>query len=73
MGREKRLVSPRTALPLAKKYASLPGAVAKLEPSEVGTIFRHAKDPFSFFPSIGMFSVEFALGYCNNMTSKRDK
>lgn len=64
------LVSPRTAQPIAVKYAVVPLAVAKLEPSEIGTIFKHTKSPFSFFPSIGLFAVEFALGYCNNMHYK---
>ena len=64
------LVSPRTAQPIALKYAAVPLAVARLEPSDVGTIFKHTQSPFSFFPSIGLFGVEFALGYCNNMHYK---
>ena len=56
---------------MAKKYALIPLVVSRLEPAEVGNIFKHADNPLSFFPSIGLFSVEFALGYCNNMHYKR--
>jgi hypothetical protein len=59
------MVSPRTAYPLAKKYALIPITVSHLDPIEVG---KHAaSNPLSFFPSTGLFSIEFALGYCNNM------
>lgn len=64
-------VSPRTANPIANKFSMIPMVVASLEPTEVGNIFKHAENPFSFFPAIGLFSVEFALGYCNNMHYKR--
>jgi len=67
------MVSPRTAHPISVKYAAIPLVVSRMEPSEVGNIFRHAaNNPYSFFPSYGLFSVEFALGYCNNMHYKRD-
>ena len=65
------LVSPRTAKPLADKYAALPKVVARLEPSDVGHIFKHASNPFVYFPALGLFSAEFALGYCHNMHYKR--
>ena len=65
------VVSPRTAHPIVQKYIAVPLAVSRLDPQEVGTIFKHAQHPFSFFPSMGLFSVEFALGYCNNMHYKR--
>lgn len=61
------MVSPHTAYPISKKYSSIVSTVSNLEPSTVGNIFKHANNPFSFFPAIGLFSVEFALGYCNNM------
>lgn len=64
-------ISPRTGAALYKKYTILPKVVAKLEPAEVGCVFKHSTDPNSFFPLLGLFSVEFALGYCNNMHSKR--
>ena len=66
------MISPRTAYPISVKYSMIPHTVAKLEPSEVGHIFKNAGNPFSFFPSIGLFSVEFALGYCNNMHYKNN-
>ena len=59
------MVSPRTAYPLSKKYNVIPVAVSKLDPIDVG---KHAaSNPLAFFPSTGLFSIEFALGYCNNM------
>jgi hypothetical protein len=61
------MVSPKTAFPISQKYSSILSTVSKLEPSVVGNIFKHANNPLSFFPSIGLFSVEFALAYCNNM------
>ena len=64
------MVSPRTAHPISIKYNSIPIVVSRLEPIEIGTIFKNAQNPFAFFPSIGMFSVEFALGYCNKMNYK---
>ena len=61
------MVSPKTAIPISQKYSSILSTVSRLEPSVVGNIFKHANNPLSFFPSIGLFSVEFALAYCNNM------
>jgi hypothetical protein len=66
-----QIVSPRTAHPIVQKYISIPLNVARLEPQEVGALFKNSQNPFSFFPTIGMFSVEFALGYCNNMHCKK--
>ena len=65
------MVSPKTSHTIVQKYIAIPASVAKLEPSSVGTIFKHSSNPHSFFPSIGLFSTEFALGYCNNMHFKR--
>ena len=59
--------SPRTSKLISEKYSYLPGVVAKLGPSEVGQIFKSSKSPYSFFPSLGLFSIEFSLGYCHNM------
>jgi hypothetical protein len=65
------VVSPRTAKSIADKYAALPKVVARLEPSEVGQIFKHAASPCTYFPTLGLFCAEFALGYCHNMHYKR--
>lgn len=67
------LVSPKTAHPIVQKYVTVPLVVSRLDPQEVGSIFKHTQNPFSFFPAIGLFSVEFALGYCNNMHYKRSE
>lgn len=64
-------ISPRTGSAIYRKYTILPKVIAKLEPADVGCVFKNSSDPFSFFPFLGLFSVEFALGYCNNMHSKR--
>ena len=62
-------VSPRTAYPISKKYSLIPLTVSKLDPVDVG---KHAaSNPLTFFPSTGLFSIEFALGYCNNMHYKK--
>lgn len=65
------MVSPRTSQSIVQKYIAIPICVSKLEPSSVGIIFKHSSNPHSFFPAIGLFSTEFALGYCNNMHFKR--
>jgi hypothetical protein len=66
------IISPRTSALVAEKYSCLPSLIAKLEPTEVGHIFKNVNNPHAFFPSIGLFSVEFSLGYCFNMhTAKK--
>jgi hypothetical protein len=65
------MISPRTGKLIAAKYAALPNVVSKIEPSEVGSMFKHSSDPVAFFPLVGLFSTEFALGYCHNLNSKR--
>lgn len=65
------MISPRTGKLIAAKYAALPTLVSKIEPSEIGSIFKHSADPFAFFPTVGLFSTEFALGYCHNLNVKR--
>jgi len=65
------MISPRTGKLIAAKYAALPTLVSKIEPSEIGIIFKHSSDPFAFFPTVGLFATEFALGYCHNMNAKR--
>jgi hypothetical protein len=34
-------------------------------------IFKHAGHPEAYFPLFGLFSAEFALGYCHNLNAKR--
>lgn len=67
------VVSPRTAAPLAAKYAALPAIVARMEPADIGYVFKHVQHPHAFMPSMGLFAVEFALGYCHNMHYKRSQ
>ena len=65
------MISPRTGKLIAAKYSALPSLVSKIEPAEIGSIFKHSGDPFAFFPTVGLFSTEFALGYCHNLNAKR--
>lgn len=65
------LVSPRSAAPMAAKYAALPAIVARMEPSDIGYVFKNAQQPHAFLPSMGLFAVEFALGYCHNLHYRR--
>jgi hypothetical protein len=65
------VVSPRAAAPMADKYAALPAIVARMEPSDIGYVFKHAQQPHAFLPSMGLFAVEFALGYCHNLHYRR--
>jgi len=67
------VVSPRTALPIALKYSIIPKVVEKLDQSEVGSIFKHCSSSQTFYPRIGLFANEFALGYCFNLRAKKIK
>lgn len=60
-------------LPSVNRYRILPSVLASLEPTEVGTIFRHVQDPHRFFPAWGLFATEFALAYCHNLHCKRHR
>lgn len=61
------MISPSTSKLIYEKYNSLPEIVLKLDPSNVAQIFKCTKNPFAFFPTVGLFSIEFSLGYCNSM------
>ena len=61
------MISPHTSSLINEKYHILPHIISKLEPSEVGHIFKNAQNPHAFFPNLGIFSAEFSLGYCYNM------
>jgi hypothetical protein len=64
-------MSPETAKCVYEKYKALPHIVKSLDPSEVGLILKSRQNNlFSFYPSLGLFSTDFALGYCNNLHSK---
>ena len=67
------IISPRTSHLISDKYRALPLAVSKLEPIEVGHIFKNAQNPFTFFPALGIFSAEFSLCYCHNMHFHKNK
>lgn len=65
------LPSPRTSTFLAQKYFCLPRIINKLDPATVGNIFKNCKNPHAFFPALGIFSLEFSLGYCHNMHASK--
>jgi hypothetical protein len=67
------MVSPKSGFPILTKYSSIPSHVGKLDPSSIGNIFKNSGEPHYFFPSIGLFSAEFSLGYCNNMHFKKSE
>ena len=67
------MVSPKTAKPIILKYSSLPRIVNNLEPNSVSVIFKNSNNHLSFFPSLGLFSIEFALAYCVNLHAKNKK
>jgi hypothetical protein len=56
---------------ITKKYRNICSIVSQLDSSTVAGIFKHANTPYVFFPSLGLFSVEFFLGYCNNLHSSK--
>lgn len=55
---------------LYEKYTNLPRHIDRLEPTSVAHIFKEYKGPMTFYPHIGIFFHEFALGYCYNLHSK---
>jgi len=65
------MVSPKSGFPILTKYSVIPSHVGKLDPSSIGNIFKNSGEPQFFFPTIGLFSAEFSLGYCNNMHFKK--
>jgi hypothetical protein len=56
---------------LYEKYRFIPRVVANLDSNQLSHMFRTSADPLTFFPTIGLFAHEFALGYCFNQSLKR--
>lgn len=64
------MISPSTAKCIYQKYNVLPDIVKSLEPSEVSLILKSQRNLYAFYPRLGLFSTDFAVGYCNNLHSK---
>ena len=56
---------------LYEKYRFIPRVVANLDSNQLSHMFRSSADPLTFFPAIGLFAHEFAIGYCVNQSLKR--
>lgn len=52
---------------LYAKYKRLPQYVDTLEPTSIAQIFKSYKKTELFFPTLGLFFSDFALGYCYNL------
>ena len=56
---------------LYEKYRFIPRVVANLDSTQLSHMLRSSADPLTFFPAIGLFAHEFAIGYCVNQSLKR--
>lgn len=53
-------------LPLFEKYKQLPHIVSDLGYSDINAL-RESKSALDFFPKIGLYAYEFAIGYVFNI------
>jgi len=55
----------------SKKWDAISETVRNLDAPSVGKILKKSKHEFIFFPSLGIFSNEFCVVYCNNLNGRR--
>lgn len=65
------LISPNTRKLTFERYKLIPKVVGSIDPKQMGSILSKFKSTCTFFPSVGMFSTEIALGYCYLMNNKQ--